>query len=77
MIEKYNKDAKEAGFGQQQANKRSRFEKADHHRDSRNSRDSRESRDSRDSRDNRRSSCEYKISNLSNLELNFNRLFNF
>ncbi|XP_033215687.1 heterogeneous nuclear ribonucleoprotein U-like protein 2 isoform X2 [Belonocnema kinseyi] len=50
LIEKYNKEAKEAGFGQQQEKKRSRFEKADHHRDGRNSRDGRDSRDSRDSR---------------------------
>lgn len=48
LIEKYNKEAKEAGFGQQQEKKRSRFEKADH-RDGRNSRDGRD-------RDNRRSS---------------------
>ncbi|XP_051169431.1 heterogeneous nuclear ribonucleoprotein U-like protein 2 isoform X2 [Leptopilina boulardi] len=47
LIEKYNKEAKEAGFGQQHEKKRSRFEKADH-------RDGRSSRDNRD-RDNRRS----------------------
>ena len=52
LIEKYNKEAKEAGFGQQPEKKRSRFEKAEH-------RDGRNNRDSRDSRDGRRSGCEY------------------
>ncbi|XP_043479532.1 heterogeneous nuclear ribonucleoprotein U-like protein 1 isoform X2 [Leptopilina heterotoma] len=51
LIEKYNKEAKEAGFGQQHEKKRSRFEKAEHRDGS-----SRSSRDNRDrERDNRRS----------------------
>ncbi|XP_066595276.1 heterogeneous nuclear ribonucleoprotein U-like isoform X2 [Prorops nasuta] len=55
LIEKYNKEGKEAGYGTQQANKRPRFERSDNrdNRDSRNNRDS--GRDSRDHRDRRSS----------------------
>ncbi|XP_015605100.1 heterogeneous nuclear ribonucleoprotein U-like protein 2 isoform X2 [Cephus cinctus] len=53
IIEKYNKEGRDAGFGQQQVNKKPRFERSDSHRDSRDSRNSRDSRDSRDHRDRR------------------------
>lgn len=54
LIAKYNKEGKDAGYTQQQMNKRPRFEKSsDSHRDSRDVRSSRDSRDSRDYRDRR------------------------
>lgn len=61
MIEKYNKEGKDAGYGQQQANKRPRFDRSDNHRESRDSRqNSRDSRDSRDHRD-RRNNCKHEM----------------
>ncbi|XP_044017273.1 heterogeneous nuclear ribonucleoprotein U-like protein 1 isoform X2 [Aphidius gifuensis] len=54
LISKYNKEGKDAGYGQQQSSKRSRFDKTnDSHRDNRDVRSSRDSRDSRDHRDRR------------------------
>ncbi|XP_012278100.1 heterogeneous nuclear ribonucleoprotein U-like protein 1 isoform X2 [Orussus abietinus] len=54
LIEKYNKEGKDAGYGQAQPqSKRPRLERSDSHRDSRDSRTSRDSRDSRDHRDRR------------------------
>ncbi|XP_057324388.1 heterogeneous nuclear ribonucleoprotein U-like protein 1 isoform X2 [Microplitis mediator] len=54
LISKYNKEGKDAGFGQpQSSSKRPRLEKSDSHRDSRDTRSSRDSRDSRDHRDRR------------------------
>jgi len=50
LIEKYNKEGKEAGFNQQSIAKRSRLEKTESNR---------ETRDSRNSRDHRRNNCEY------------------
>ncbi|KAH0540429.1 heterogeneous nuclear ribonucleoprotein U-like protein 1 isoform X1 [Cotesia glomerata] len=55
LIAKYNKEGKDAGFGQQQSSssKRPRLEKNDSHRDNRDMRSSRDSRDTRDHRDRR------------------------
>ncbi|XP_012139478.2 uncharacterized protein LOC100875790 isoform X1 [Megachile rotundata] len=57
LIEQYNKEGKEAGYGQQQPIKIPRIDSRsdsgrDHRNDSRNSRDSRDSRDYRDRRNN-------------------------
>lgn len=58
IIEKYNKEGKEAGFGQQAtASKRPRLDKTE--ASSRETRDSRNNRDTRDH--NRRNNCEYTL----------------
>lgn len=54
LIEKYNKEGKEAGFGQQQPVKRARLDKNEPA--NREIRDSRNNRDTRDHRD-RRNNC--------------------
>lgn len=54
LIEKYNKEGKEAGYGQQQTNKRPRIEsRPENNRENRDFRSNRDSRDSRDHRERR------------------------
>lgn len=55
LIEKYNKEGKEAGFDQQQSAKRPRLDKTEGNRETRDSRNSRDARDHRD----RRNNCRY------------------
>ena len=53
LIEKYNKEGKDAGCGQQQSVKRPRFESRDNHRERESSRQNSRDSNSRDSRDHR------------------------
>lgn len=62
LIEKYNKEGKEAGFGQQQPAKRARLDKNE--TGNREVRDSRNNRDTRDHRDRRNNCKSIVISNL-------------
>lgn len=55
LIEKYNKEGKEAGFGQQSSTtKRPRLDKTET-----SNREMRDSRNNRDTRDHRRNNCKY------------------
>lgn len=52
LIEKYNKEGKDAGFSQQSAAKRPRLDKTEGNKETRDSRNNRDTRD-------RRNNCEY------------------
>jgi len=53
LIEKYNKEGKEAGFGQHVVTKRPRLDKTE------GNRETRDSRNNRDTRDHRRNNCKF------------------
>lgn len=54
LVEKYNKEGKDAGFSQQSTAKRPRLDKTEGNKEARDSRNSRDTRD-------RRNNCEYFI----------------